>query len=95
MALSQNIQEIHMTVLEITQSELVPAPEFPSPLATYQHYRDKVRARGVAFSQNFFYNLLIYSGAAVYHRHDISHIHIYTLKLETICWHCKKVPIIF
>ena len=29
MALSRSIEEIHMAVLDITQYELVPAPEFP------------------------------------------------------------------
>ena len=32
MTLSQYTEEIHMAVWDITQYELVPAPEFPAPL---------------------------------------------------------------
>ena len=49
-----NRAEIHMAVLYITQYEMVPAPDFPAPLATYQHYMRWIRARVAAFSQRFF-----------------------------------------
>ena len=46
MALSRNVEEIHMAVLlGLAQYKLVPNPEFLEPLSAYQHYGGGVRAR--------------------------------------------------
>ena len=94
-----------MAVSDITRDELVPLLLSPAPLATYRIAGDRVRARVVAFYQYIFSTLLIlntYPSWSVCHTLIFSTInvkelimqhekfHIYTLKPNSIFWHCKK-----
>ena len=72
MSRSRHIEDLHIAVFNITQYELVPAPEFPgTPLATYQRDRrwDKSWFGGV-FVELFetWLNLKVCPGLTVYHR---------------------------